>query len=203
MEMVLLEGSSVWNNLKTSFINLDELLLFLKRHGFNGYFYFEFSDCECVLFLHEGDVVNGIEERLEQRRCGQHAVKKILQRSQQDKHGTISVTQLPSSTVGLLANVYGDSVKLLPGESGAEPSRFVGYISLLKKEGFSGYLELYFPADETEGITCFKNGKIKSILTEDLLADLKEESEAELKFIQSFIESAQHKGVRFRTYTQE
>jgi hypothetical protein len=201
--MVLLEGNRVWQNLKTAFINLDELLLFLKRHEFNGYFHFEFSDCECVLFLHEGDVVNGIEERLEERRCGQHAVKNILQRSQQDKHGTISVTQLPSSTVGLLANVYSTSIKLQHSESRPEPSRFVGYISQLKKEGFSGYLELQFPIDETEGIICFKNGKVKAILTEELLADLKEESEAELKFIQSFIESAQHKGVQFSTYVQE
>ncbi len=201
--MLLLEGNSVWENLKTAFIYLDELLLFLKRHQFNGYFHFEFSDCDCVLFLHEGDIVNGIEERLEERRCGQHAVKNILQRSQQEKHGTISVTQLPSATVGLLANVYGPSVKLVDSESGPEPSRFVGYISHLKKQGFTGYLELQFPADETEGIICFNNGKVKAILTEELLADLKEESEAELKFIQSFIENAQHKGVQFRTYIQE
>lgn len=203
MEMVLLEGNSIWNNLKTAFINLDELLLFLKKHEFNGYFHFEFSDCECVLFLHEGDVVNGMEERQEERRCGQLAVKNILQRSQQDKDGTIAITQLPSSTVGLLANVYGPSVKLLPSDSRPESSRFVGYISQLKKEGFSGYLELKFPADETDGIICFKNGKVKAILTEELLADLKEESEAELKFIQSFIEGAQHKGVQFNTYAQE
>jgi hypothetical protein len=201
--MVLLEGNNVWNNLKTAFINLDELLLFLKRHEFNGYFSLEFSDCDCVLFLHEGDVVNAIEERLEERLCGQFAVKNILQRSQQDKHGTISVTQLPSATVGLLADVYGPSVRLLHSESRPERSRFVGYISQLKKDGFSGYLELQFPTDETEGIICFRNGKVKAILTEELLADLKEESEAELKFIQSFIENAQHKGVQFRTYGQE
>ena len=201
--MVLLEGNSVWENLKTAFINLGELLLFLKRHQFNGYFHFEFSDCDSVLFLHEGDVVNGVEDRLEERRCGQRAVKNILQRSQQDKHGTISVTQLPSATVGLLADVYGPSVKLADGEFRPEPVRLVGYISQLKKEGFSGYLELQFPVDETEGIICFKNGKVKAILTGDLLADLKEESEAELKFIQSFIENAQHKGVQFSTYAQE
>ncbi len=201
--MVLLEGNSIWNNLKTAFINLDELLLFLKKHEFNGYFHFEFSDCECVLFLHEGDVVNGVEEREEERRCGQLAVKNILRRCQQDKHGTIAVIQLPTASVELLANVYVTSVKLLHTDSNPDSSQFVGYISQLKKEGFSGYLELEFPAEEAQGIICFKNGKVKSIVTEELLADLKEESEAELKFIQSFIERAQHKGVRFKAFVQE
>ena len=201
--MVLLEGNSIWNNLKTAFINLDELLLFLKKHEFNGYFHFEFSDCECALLLHEGDVVNGIEERQEERRCGQLAVKNILQRSLQDKHGTITVVQLPSPTVGLLANVYVTSEKLLYADSRSESMQFVGYISQLKKEGFSGYLELEFPDDETQGIISFKNGKVKALVSEELLADLQEESEAELKFIQSFMERAQHKGVQFKAYAQE
>jgi len=201
--MVLLEGNSIWNNLKTAFINLDELLLFLKKQEFNGYFHFEFSDCECALFLHEGDVVNGVEERQEERRCGQFAVKNILQRSQQDKHGTIMVVQLPSPTVGLLANVYVTSEKLLHADSRPESMQFVGYISQLKKEGFSGYLELEFTDDNTQGIISFKNGKVKAIVSEELLADLQEESEAELKFIQSFMERAQHKGVKFKAYARE
>ena len=201
--MVLLEGKIVWNNLKTSFINFDALLLFLNRHEFNGYFHFTFSDCQCVLFLHEGDVVNGLEEREAERRCGQLAVRNILQRSHQDKEGTITVTQLPPSTVGLLAHVYGPSVKLLHTDSNPPRSRFVGFISQLKKEGFTGYLELQFTVDENQGIICFKDGKVKAILTEELLADLKEESEAELKFIQSFIEKAEKTGVRFTAYVQE
>jgi hypothetical protein len=151
MEMVLLEGNIVWNNLRTSFINIDALLLFLKRHEFNGYFHFTFSDCHCVLFLHEGDVVNGLEEREAERRSGQLAVRNILQRSHQDKEGTITVTQLPSSTVGLLAHVYGPSVKLLHTDSNPERARFVGFISQLKKEGFTGYLELQFIVDEKQG----------------------------------------------------
>jgi len=201
--MVLLEGNVVWENLRTSFVNVDELLLFLKCHEFNGYFYFTFSDCECVLFLHEGDVVNGMEERIEERLCGQLAVRNILDRSRQDKQGSITVKQLPSTTVELLSRVYLPSVKLMYAESGLHSERFVGFISQLKKEGFTGYLELQFAADEKQGLISFIEGKVKAILTEDLLADLKEESEAELKFIQSFIEKAQKTGVEYEAYGQE
>ena len=201
--MILLEGNNVWENLRTSFINIDELLLFLKKHEFNGYFRFLFSDGECVLFLHEGDVVNGLEEFEEKRRCGQQAVKNILQRSYQDKHGTLDVIQLPAATMGLLSQVYGSSVRLLSSEINPNKSQLVGLISKLKKDGFSGYLELQFLAEDKQGIICFENGKVKSILTEELLADLKEESAAELKFIQFFIEKAQHTGAQFKAFAYE
>ena len=201
--MVLLEGNVVWENLRTAFVDVDELLLFLKRNEFNGYFHFTFSDCECVLFLHEGDVVNGLEERIEERLCGQPAVRNILERSHQDKQGTVTVKQLPSSTVELLSRVYLPSVKLMHSETGTGSEQFVGFISQLKKERFTGYLELLFTNDEKQGIISFNEGKVKAILTEDLLADLKEESEAELKFIQSFIERAQKTGVEYEAYGQE
>ncbi|MGD8522391.1 MAG: hypothetical protein PVF56_14690 [Desulfobacterales bacterium] len=201
--MILLEGNSVWENLRTSFINIDQLLLFLKKNEFNGYFRFGFSDCACILFLHEGDVVNGLEEFEEKRHCGQKAVKNILQRSHEDKNGTLDVIQLPATTMMLISQVYGSSVRLLSSEINPNKSQLVGLISKLKKEGFSGYLELKFLAEDKQGIICFENGKVKAILTEELLADLKEESEAELKFIQFFIEKAQHTGVQFEAYAYE
>ena len=127
----------------------------------------------------------------------------ILDRSLQDKQGSITVKQLPSATVELLARVYLPSVKLMYAERGLQNEQFVGFISQLKKEGFTGYLELRFAADEKQGLISFIAGKVKAILTEELLADLKEESEAELKFIQSFIEKAQKTGVEYEAYGQE
>ena len=201
--MVLLEGNVVWENLRTAFVDVDELLLYLKRNEFNGYFHFTFSDCECVLFLHEGDVVNGLVESIDERLCGQTAVRNILERSHQDKQGVITVKQLPAATVGLLSRVYLPTVKVMHTQINAGRKQFVGFVSQLKKERFTGYLELLFTADEKQGIISFNKGKVKAILTEDLLADLKEESEAELKFIQSFIERAQKTGVEYEAYGQK
>ncbi|MGD8761924.1 MAG: hypothetical protein PVG87_06420 [Desulfobacteraceae bacterium] len=144
-----------------------------------------------------------MEEFEEKRHCGQKAVKNILQRSHEDKNGTLDVIQLPATTMMLISQVYGSSVRLLSSEINPNKSQLVGLISKLKKEGFSGYLELKFLAEDKQGIICFENGKVKAILTEELLADLKEESEAELKFIQFFIEKAQHTGVQFEAYAYE
>jgi hypothetical protein len=107
---------------------------------------------------------------------------------------------LSPSTIGLLSELYGFSVRLLSQNFSSKMSHFIGFISKLKKEGFSGYIELRFPADEKQAIIFFKEGKIKAILREELLADLKEESEAELKFIRFFIEKAQKTGVQYQAF---
>ena len=70
-----------------------------------------------------------------ERLCGQPAVRNILERSHQDKQGSITVKQLPSSTVGLLSRVYRPTVKLMHTESNTDSEQFVGFVSHLKKEG--------------------------------------------------------------------
>ena len=105
--MLLLEGNDLWVNLKTSFVDIDELLLFLKKQEFSGYLHFEFSDSRCTVFVQAGDVVNGLVAVKEERNIGTKAVKSILIRSRQDKNGTIKVTQLPMQNSKLLAEAYG------------------------------------------------------------------------------------------------
>jgi hypothetical protein len=90
--MILLEGRHVWENLMTSFVQIDDFLLFFKKREFNGYLHFQFADCNCALFLQDGDVVNGLEEWQEERRGGQKAVQSIIERSRQDKNGTIIIS---------------------------------------------------------------------------------------------------------------
>ena len=101
--MLLLEGNDMWVNLKTSFVDIDELLLFLKGQKFSGYLHLEFSDSRCALFLQLGDVVNGLVALEEERNVGGRAVKRILVRSRQDKGGTIKVTQLPLQNMQFLS----------------------------------------------------------------------------------------------------
>ena len=76
--MLLLEGNDMWVNLKTSFVDIDELLLFLKVQKFSGYLQFEFSDSQCALFLQLGDVVNGLVALAEERTIKFNPEKDLL-----------------------------------------------------------------------------------------------------------------------------
>ena len=200
--MLLLEGNDLWVNLKTSFVDIDELLLFLKRQKFSGYLNFEFSDSNCAAFVQSGDVVNGIVAIEEERYIGSRAIKSILIRSRQDKSGAIKVTQLPVQNVIFMSEAYCLSVRLLHKNLSAKYSPLGRFIDRLQGEGFSGCIEVWFPVDDKRGIIFLESGKTRAIMTEELLVDLKEETQAQLKFSESFINRAQRSGVQFSAFEE-
>ena len=200
--MLLLEGNDLWVNLKTSFVDIDELLLFLKGQKFSGYLQFEFSDSQCALFLQLGDVVNGLVALDEERNVGSRAVKRILVRSRQDKGGTIKVTQLPMQNIQFLSEAYGLSVRLLHKNLSSKYSNLPEFLDKLQYEGFSGCIEVWFPIDDKRGIIFLEDGLTKAIMTEELLVDLKEGTASQLKFAESFINRAQRSGVQYNAFVE-
>jgi hypothetical protein len=200
--MLLLEGNDLWVNLKTSFVDIDELLLFLKYQQFSGYLQLEFSDNQCAVFIQQGDVINGVVALEEERNTGSKAVRSILARSRQDKNGTIKVTQLPMQNIKFLSEAYGLSVRLLHKNLSAKYSPLGDFIIKLQYEGFSGCLEIWFPVDDKRGIIFLENGRTKAIMTEELLVNLKEETPAQVKFSDSFINRAQRAGVQYNAFEE-
>jgi len=200
--MLLLEGNDLWINLQTAFIDIDELLLFLKHQHFSGYLKLAFCDSQCAVFIQQGDVVNGVVAIAEERTAGPKAVKSILVRSRQDKNGTLNVTQLPLQNIKLLSEAYSLSVRLRYKNLSSKYSPIGDFIIKLQADGFSGCLELWFPVDDKRGIIFLENGRPKAIMTEELLVDLKEETAAQLKFSDSFINRAQRAGVRFNAFAE-
>jgi len=201
--MLLLEGNDLWVNLKTSFVDIDELMLFLKQQQFSGYLYFEFSESQCALFLQQGDVVNGVVALLEERNVSARAVKRILIRSRQDKAGTIRVTQVPLQNMELLSEVYRLSVRLLHKNLSSQYSDLKKFIDKLQAESFSGWIEVWFPVDDRHGTIFFEDGRPRAIMTIELLVDLKEQTRAQLKFMASFIEKAQRSSVRYSAFVAD
>jgi hypothetical protein len=200
--MLLLEGNDLWVNLKTSFVDIDELLLFLKKQKFSGYLFFEFSDSQCAIFVQRGDVVNGLIAIEEERNAGAKAVKRILIRSRQDKSGTIKVTQLPLQNIKSMSEAFDLSVRLLHKNLSSKYSPIAEFISDLQFEGFSGCIEVWFPVEDKQGIIFLQSGKTKAIMTEELLVDLKEETQAQIKFSDSFINRAQRAGVQYNAFQE-
>jgi len=200
--MLLLEGNDLWVNLKTSFVDIDALLLFLKKQKFSGYCHFEFSDSQGTVFIQAGDVVNGMVVLEAERHIGIKAVNRILIRSRQDKNGTIKVIQLPLQNSKFLSEAYRFSVRLLHKRLSSKYSPLDEFIARLQSEGFSGWVEVWFPVDDKRGIIFFESGRTKAIMTEELLANLKEETPAQRKFTDSFINRAQRAGVQYNAFEE-
>ncbi|MDJ0828628.1 MAG: hypothetical protein QNI92_02185 [Desulfobacterales bacterium] len=200
--MILPKGKLIWTAMRTSFVDVDELMIFLKRDEFTGYVKFEFKDLNGVVFFQEGDVVNGVTEIGNERMSGQSAMKDILEQATNDKKGRLSVSELPVETVAIFSDVFRFSVKLLYKELSSEFSNLGQFIGKLKTEGFTGYLEINFPIDKKQGIIYLEGGEIKAIFTEKLQFRLKEQTQTDSKFIKSFVEGAQRMGVLFDAYVQ-
>lgn len=200
--MLLLEGNNLWVNLKTSFVDTDELLLFLKRQRFSGYLRFEFSDSRCAIFILTGDVVNGLVALEDERNIGAGAVRRILIRSRQDKNGAIQVTQLPLQNIRFMSDAYGLSVRLMHRNLSSQYSPLAEFITGLQSEGFSGCIEMWFPIDDKRGSIFLEGGRIKAVMTEDLLVDLKEGTASQLKFAESFLNRAQRAGVQYNAFEE-
>ena len=60
--MILPKGEAVYENLRTSFVDLNSFLLSLKEDDFTGYVQLSFWDYEGILFLEAGEIVNATEE---------------------------------------------------------------------------------------------------------------------------------------------
>ena len=200
--MLLLEGNDLWVNLKTSFVDIDELLLFLKNQKFSGYLQIEFSGSQCALFLQEGDVVNGIVALDEERNVGIKAVRRILVRTRQDQDGTIRVSQLPLANMQFLSAAYSISVRLLHKNLSSKYSHLGEFIENLRNENFSGCIEVWFQVDDNHGIIFIEDGRVKAIMTEELLVDLKEGTDSQLKFTASFVNRAQCARVQYNAFVE-
>ena len=191
--MLLPQGECIWKNLSTSFVDMDELLFFLKRDDFVGYLNLEFPDRQGVVFLQEGDLVNGVEQRKKERRGGKGVVTGILEQSRRESDGWITVSKLTPQTVSVLADVLCMSVIILHKGLSSDFSDLEKFVGKLRKEGFHGYIETRLSRGGQEGLIALDGGKVKAILTSDMQLVSMRENQAELDFMFSKIIEATKK----------
>ncbi|MDL1966941.1 MAG: hypothetical protein LWW90_09835 [Candidatus Desulfofervidus auxilii] len=199
--MLFPKGDDIWVNLRTSFIDVDRLLIFLKKEGFTGYVHFIFLNRESLVFFQEGDVINGIEEIEEERKSGPGTVKEILEQARREKNGKITVSKLSLDLVLTLSEIFYFPVKLVYKGLSSEFSHLGLFIAKLKDEAFTGYIEVHFP-DKKQGIISLDKGKIKAIITQESRFRVKKERQTHLKLANlKIVEEAQRKGAIFDVFS--
>jgi len=199
--MFLPKGTDVWRNLKTFFVDVDKLLLFLKKHEFTGFVHFLFPDQEGVILLQEGDAVGGMQERNDARKSGPNAAKEILEIARNETKASITISKLPSETVDIVSEAFRLPAKAIYKNLSSEFSNLAGFVAKAEKEGFTGYIEIHFPKENNEGIILIEKGNIKATITDKMQIGLKNEIEADWKAVNlKIVEEAQKAGVYFDVY---
>jgi hypothetical protein len=93
-------------------------------------------------------------------------------------------------------------VRLLHKNLSSKYSHLGEFLEKLQYESFSGCIEVWFPVDDVRGVIFIEDGMTKAIMTEELLVDVKEGTDSQLKFTESFVNRAQRLGVHYNAFVE-
>ena len=190
--MIYPQGKIIYENLSTSFTNLEELLIELKSERQTGYVHVSYWDYDGALFLESGKVINAAVEQGNERITGLDAVSGIMEKSR-EKEGTISVHSLPSELVTLLAGIAnGDAIH--QGLT-TEFTNLTGLFEKLYADGLTGFIEILLQGGGGVGMVFFQDGDpVTSILS------INGESSSGPNVLQKIVEIAKIRGATFNVY---
>lgn len=202
--MILPRGNSVWTNLSLSFIIIDEFMRYLKKNDFTGCIHFIFNHSQGLVLFQEGDIVNGTEENNGIKATGQDAVDRIIKKTSEEPKGVVSVSEFSVETISILSEVFSLSTTLLHEKLSAEFSNIIKFVDKLKKDTFTGYIELAFPKDRREGIeiVVFEKGQISALFTRNYQFRVNEKNKNDAKHIENYLKLAQDASVIYNVFAK-
>ncbi|UCD71544.1 MAG: hypothetical protein JSW70_00735 [Syntrophobacterales bacterium] len=161
--MIFPKGELIHKNLRTSYTNLNGLLLSLKSEDFSGYIKIGFLDYEAILFMDSGDIINAIEKIGDKKRFGQRAISNIVSKAK-EQDGVINVYQLSPEMVTVLASTL--KREILYKDLSTDFTSLQRLIDKLGEERHTGYIEIALKNAKRSGVIFFQDGEpIETILT--------------------------------------
>lgn len=137
--MILPKGKIMYENLNTSFTNLEELLLDLKNNHVTGVVRLSFWNYEGHLFLDSGKIIQAFESHENEKKYGQEALLSLMTRSR-DKDGAISVHRYTSELVMMLASSLNNEI--VYKELSSDFTNLEKLLEKLKDAQLTGFLEI-------------------------------------------------------------
>lgn len=190
--MIYPVGKSVYQNLNTSFTNLEELLLRLKEERHTGYVHLRYWDYDAAIFVDSGKLINAIEERGEKRKIGADAVTGILEKGK-EKDGVINVHSLEPDLVTLLASAADG--EMVYRDLTTDFSSLDGLIEKLEGDKHTGFVEVVLKNGAGVGAVFLQDGDpVASILSQN------GESYSGLNILPKIIEKVALHGAKFNVY---
>jgi hypothetical protein len=202
LSMLLPRGKDIWIKLRTSFVYIDELFIYLKENEFTGYIQFLFSDEEAVIFMEEGDVISGIISDKFETKNSTQSINQILEKARKSRDGRINVSQFPTETISILSEVFEKPMRRIHQDLYSEFSDLERFIKKLQHETFSGYIEIHFPKDQRTGmeLIVFSRGEMTAIFAQGLQFRVNKENKQDIKKITNYIKVVQNRGARYSVY---
>ncbi len=163
--MLLPKGQVVFEQLNTSFAQLDPMLDELKNDRFSGYVRVTAWDYDGVLLLDTGNLVNAVEDSRGQQRVGPGAAAAIAVRAR-EKDATINVHRLTEETVELLAGAL--KSELVYKDLGSDFTSLDKLITRLAGEKHTGHVQIRTPEGQQIAAIFLREGQVvESLIVSD------------------------------------
>lgn len=190
--MMFPKDRPLYENLNTSFVHFEELLIDLEARRFTGFVRVAFRGYEGVLFISAGEVLNAVVEREQRAASGEIAMAEIVHQAR-ERGGTISVYELAALLLDLLARlVDSETVYRDLTTSFTSPDRL---IAKLQSEGHTGYVEATLGEGRGYGMIFFEQGEpVEAVLSDD------KESVSGPTIVDAIIQAANSVGASFNVF---
>lgn len=155
--MLFPKGQALYENLNTSFAQLDAMVNELKNNQFTGYAQLSAWEYTGILLLDTGNLVNAIEDSPSQRRYGPHAAEGIAAKGR-EKDGTINVYRLSAELIQLLANLFNSEP--VYKDLSSDLTSLDKLIAKLESEKHTGYIEIRMPKSQNAATLFLREGQV-------------------------------------------
>ncbi len=155
--MLFPKGHVVYENLNTSFTQLDAMMNELQSVQFTGYVQLTAWEYVGVLLFDTGRIVNAIEESGEQRRVGPSAAEGIAAKGR-EKDGTISVYRLSPEMTQLLANLFNSEPVYKDLDS--DLTSLDKLVLKMQEEKLTGYIEVKLRPSQNAATIFMRDGQV-------------------------------------------
>lgn len=155
--MLFPKGQVVYENLNTSFTQLDAMMNELQSVQFTGYVQLTAWEYVGVLLFDTGKIVNAIEESREQRRFGPSAAEGIARRGR-EKDGTLNVYRLTPEMTQLLANLFKSEV--IYKDLDNDLTSLDKLVIKMQDEKLTGYIEVKFRKSQDAATIFMRDGQV-------------------------------------------
>ncbi len=155
--MLFPKGQVVYENLNTSFTQLEAMMNELQSVQFTGYVQLTAWEYVGVLLFDTGKIVNAIEESTEQHRIGPSAAEGIARRGR-EKDGTLNVYRLSPEMTQLLANLFKSDV--IYKDLDNDLTSLDKLVIKMQDEKLTGYIEVKFRKSQDAATIFMRDGQV-------------------------------------------
>ncbi len=198
--MLLTRGTPVWENLNSYFINVDRLLIFLKKDQFTGYVKVRDQDALELILIDDGDVVAGAARHVEDKIAVAQPVEQIIKQATGNDAITLSIFRLERELAGIFARIYSQDSQVLHQNLHSDFSDIPKFLEKMQKTRFSGYIHFDFVNINKFGVIVLENGHVTALLSQQIELTESAPEAAKTKLMNMIISESKINGAIFNIY---